>query len=670
MSLRRRRPTKTQLAALTLVTILSFGPIVALLAVIGRDSGPVASLSTGRTPPDDGAKVDVSFTAVSPSTGTMTALVQVEPFPGLLDEQGLTDELVMRVNDARGDTSIVFPAGEPLRAVTVTLPLSGRSISRYPFDRYRSAVLMRLEHPTGAETEPEPVRFTVDVSSQLADFDVGLDDFTFDTDWFPMDAPLQLRLIAHGGNSVQISMPGQGRYDWDSETLDFLGDAEAGHLGVDIGLTLDAKIRFDVLGLQWESDILGPYDYAVIAEDGFTPYLLPGNPERPVSIDDETDPVTFVSVPVTPDIIVAAGNLDIDAYVIVAASLVGDSIEATTLEPAPQLATVLAEGLEVDAVCHPGLALEHVVLRADRGIGGEQRRVVCRVASSDQRPVERQRQPGVRLATSRIVAHLVVEQLVPRQRGHPCGHLGIGRPARLHPLDELGRYVGEQVGERPEADRLLGDPLAPLPALARVEVVAAQLDGVAGVDDGPRLGALVRAQGRERGGGAREGAGEAGRRRRGLAGADPRGGERHVLDAGLGGAELGVRRVVVERGFGLGLELPRGGEGVGGGGLDRQEVGLGELAGLLGGGFGLRGLAARVGFGGRGAARGQPPQTEMQEEVALGGHGGGKHSPGPCGRGISGRRAGAAVTSARRSYDKWRVATHRVVEGEARRPSV
>lgn len=178
MSLRRRQPTKTQLAALALVTILSFGPIVALLAVIGRDSGPVASLSTGRTPPDDGAKVDVSFTAVSPSTGTMTALVQVEPFPGLLDEQGLTDELVMRVNDARGDTSIVFPAGEPLRAVTVTLPLSGRSISRYPFDRYRSAVLMRLEHPTGAETEPEPVRFTVDVSSQLADFDVGLDDFT------------------------------------------------------------------------------------------------------------------------------------------------------------------------------------------------------------------------------------------------------------------------------------------------------------------------------------------------------------------------------------------------------------------------------------------------------------------------------------------------------------
>jgi hypothetical protein len=153
---------------------------------------------------------------------------------------------------------------------------------------------------------------------------------------------------------VKIDMPGQGRYDWDAETIDFLGDPEAGNLGLDIGLTLDAKIRFDVLGLQWESDIIGPYDYAVIAEDGFTPYLLPGNPERPVTIDDQTDPVTFVSVPVTPDIIVAAGNLDIDAYVIVAAALAGDSIEAVTLDPMAQLVTVVAEGEAVSLLAGPG----------------------------------------------------------------------------------------------------------------------------------------------------------------------------------------------------------------------------------------------------------------------------------------------------------------------------
>ncbi len=183
---------------------------------------------------------------------------------------------------------------------------------------------------------------------------VGLEDFTFDTDWFPKNAPLQLKLIVHGGNSVQIDMPGEGRYDWDAEQITFAGEAGAGRLGVDVGFTLDAKVRFDVLGLKWESDIIGPYDYAVIAEGDFTPYLLPGNPDRPVIIDDETDPVTLVSVPVTPDILVAAGNLDIDIYVIVEASLEGQSITASTIEPEPQLVTITSEGESVTLLAGAG----------------------------------------------------------------------------------------------------------------------------------------------------------------------------------------------------------------------------------------------------------------------------------------------------------------------------
>jgi MYXO-CTERM domain-containing protein len=181
---------------------------------------------------------------------------------------------------------------------------------------------------------------------------VGLDDFTLD--WFPMNAPLQLRLIAHGGNSVQIDMPGVGNYDWAAQTIAFVGDPQAGRLGVDVGFTLDALVRFDVLGVKWESDIIGPYDYAVIAEDDFTPYLLINNPDRPVVINDQTDPVTLVSVPVTPDIIVASGNLDIDIYVIVEASLEGHVIEANTSEPELQMATVVFEGEAVTLPAGPG----------------------------------------------------------------------------------------------------------------------------------------------------------------------------------------------------------------------------------------------------------------------------------------------------------------------------
>ena len=204
--------------------------------------------------------------------------------------------------------------------------------------------------PSAASAEVGVAGFAPSHAQQL----VGLDDFTFDSDWFPMNSPLQLRLIAHGGNSVHIDMPGEGRYDWSAGTIGFAGDPQAGRLAVDIGFTLDALVRFDVLGLKWESDIIGPYDYAVIAEDSFTPYLLVGNPDRPVIIDDQTDPATLVSVPVTPDIIVASGNLDIDIYVIVEASLAGQAIEAATSEPELQLVTVVSEGDAVPLSAGPG----------------------------------------------------------------------------------------------------------------------------------------------------------------------------------------------------------------------------------------------------------------------------------------------------------------------------
>jgi hypothetical protein len=97
---------------------------------------------------------------------------------------------------------------------------------------------------------------------------VGLDDFSFDSDWFPTDSPVQLRLIVHAGNSVMISMPGEAEYDWANETIRFAGAADAGQVGFDIGFQIDSKIRFDVLGVQWESDILGPYDYAATPRSG------------------------------------------------------------------------------------------------------------------------------------------------------------------------------------------------------------------------------------------------------------------------------------------------------------------------------------------------------------------------------------------------------------------
>lgn len=212
--------------------------------------------------------------------------------------------------------------------------------------------------PSLARAEVGVAPFSPEYEQQL----VGLDDFSYDSDWFPADAALQLRLIVHAGNSVTISMPGEASYDWNAAEIRFEG-AEGGAFGLDIGLEIDAKIRFDVLGVQWESDILGPYDYAVIADASFTPYLLAGDPERPVVLDDVTDPVTVVSVPVTPDIVIAAGNLDIDVYAIVAAELRGESITVATDAPSEQVASIVEEGASAALAAGPGPEPDPFVVR-------------------------------------------------------------------------------------------------------------------------------------------------------------------------------------------------------------------------------------------------------------------------------------------------------------------
>ena len=189
---------------------------------------------------------------------------------------------------------------------------------------------------------------------------VGLQDFDFDSGWFPMDAPVQLRFYAHAADSVEIEMLGDGLYDWSAETIAFEGDPMAGRFSIDVGLELQASVRFDVAGIVWESDILGPWDYAITSEAFYTPYLLPGNPERPVEIDDQTDDVPVASVPVVPDIIVASGNLDVSVAADVTARLEGIRIEATTIAdgaivdaegvPSPLSPSLGADPLPVDGV--------------------------------------------------------------------------------------------------------------------------------------------------------------------------------------------------------------------------------------------------------------------------------------------------------------------------------
>lgn len=180
---------------------------------------------------------------------------------------------------------------------------------------------------------------------------VGFEDVDFDSGWFPPDSPVQLRFYAHAADSIEIEMLGDGRYDWGAETIAFEGNAMAGRFAIDVGLELQASVRFDVAGIQWESDVLGPWDYAITSEAFYTPYLLPGSPEAPVVIEDHTDGASVASVPIVPDIIIASGNLDVSVAADVTASLAGVRIEAIATGDA---AIVDAEGVPSPLSPTPG----------------------------------------------------------------------------------------------------------------------------------------------------------------------------------------------------------------------------------------------------------------------------------------------------------------------------
>ncbi|NVB39540.1 MYXO-CTERM sorting domain-containing protein [Pseudenhygromyxa sp. WMMC2535] len=189
---------------------------------------------------------------------------------------------------------------------------------------------------------------------------LGFDDASLDTGWIPQGSPVQMRFYASASNSVVMSLPGDAIYDWEEETLRFEGSPLAGVFEYDVGLELQASVKVDVSVVQWESDLLGPYDWGVDELVEFTPYLLPGNPDRPASIVQQSDAFPLASVPLIPDIVILSGNLDIDLFVDIDAQFECERIEV--LDPGGEIVSFTNEDeiLPVD----PGEGEDDLVLPA------------------------------------------------------------------------------------------------------------------------------------------------------------------------------------------------------------------------------------------------------------------------------------------------------------------
>ncbi|MCR9161451.1 MAG: MYXO-CTERM sorting domain-containing protein [Nannocystaceae bacterium] len=134
---------------------------------------------------------------------------------------------------------------------------------------------------------------------------------TFRPNEFPWESgPINLifgvsvNLTAAAYHEVDLEMLGQGEYDFDAQTLTFTGDADGGTmenaLGVEIGVVVDSPLgMFDV----------GIYNIEETADGTFSPYLLPGDTERPFGVDEAIGPndlfetaFSILSIDITLDI--------------------------------------------------------------------------------------------------------------------------------------------------------------------------------------------------------------------------------------------------------------------------------------------------------------------------------------------------------------------------------
>ena len=139
---------------------------------------------------------------------------------------------------------------------------------------------------------------------------IDVDDFDYDSDWLPVDSPIQVRLVIHAGNTISIDMFGDAIYDWSDGRVVLEGQPDMGTYEVDLGLNITSSIRFDILGIEWEGEVGEPIEFLVEDTVPFLPYLLPGNPDSPLEVTTEVERQTVIDYEAV-DLLVASAALQV-----------------------------------------------------------------------------------------------------------------------------------------------------------------------------------------------------------------------------------------------------------------------------------------------------------------------------------------------------------------------
>jgi len=117
-----------------------------------------------------------------------------------------------------------------------------------------------------------------------------------DTGWIPDNSPIQVRFQFHLGCGHFVEMDGYAVLSWPPRpgpNLHFRGLPRGGHYQLDYSVKLSAKVRVDLEingnHIQQEFDLpwIPDFNIGVFADKRFDPYLLEGNPERPLVVEDQ-----------------------------------------------------------------------------------------------------------------------------------------------------------------------------------------------------------------------------------------------------------------------------------------------------------------------------------------------------------------------------------------------
>jgi len=212
-------------------------------------------------------------------------------------------------------------------------------------------LLVSLLCTASAATAAESAPYFTERAEQVLE----LEDFDYDSGWQPPSSAIQVRFTAHGGNTVYVGMDGDGFYDWTAQAISFDGLPDGGDFDIDFGIDIQSQVQFDILGYQWQGDLMDPITYGIFEAIVFDPYLLPGDPYRPGVLEATIPAETVLNVPLGIDLIVASGSFHLDIGAEVYAELEGNSI---TVESETESAIVDAWDLAVSLGADPTSPLD------------------------------------------------------------------------------------------------------------------------------------------------------------------------------------------------------------------------------------------------------------------------------------------------------------------------